>query len=102
MQMKEKICITGLLLGMNHEFITTNQKQNVLQCNGHIPVHLQAKSSKFKVRSSAGKVMLSVFWDSQGVPLAHLQKFVANVNPASYCEVLLKLRDAIQGKFHAN
>jgi hypothetical protein len=51
----------------------------------------------FKVRSmpSAGKVMLTVFWNSQGVLLAHFLKRGKNVNSASYCEVLLKLRDAI-------
>jgi hypothetical protein len=38
--------------------------------------------------------MLTVFWDSQGVLLAHGE----NVNSASYCEVLLKLRDAIGRK----
>jgi hypothetical protein len=42
--------------------------------------------------------MLTVFWDPQGVLLAHFQKRDANVNSASYCEVLLKLRDAIRRK----
>jgi hypothetical protein len=42
--------------------------------------------------------MLTVFWDSQGVLLAHFQKRGENVNSASYCEVLLKLRDAVRGK----
>jgi histone-lysine N-methyltransferase SETMAR len=40
--------------------------------------------------------MLTLFWDSQGVFLAHFQKRGENVNSASYCEVLLKLRDAIR------
>jgi hypothetical protein len=38
MQMKEKICLTGLLLGTNPGCITTNSNQNVLHCNGNIPV----------------------------------------------------------------
>jgi hypothetical protein len=42
--------------------------------------------------------MLTVFWDSQDVLLAHFQKRGENVNCASYCEVLLKLRDAIRRK----
>jgi histone-lysine N-methyltransferase SETMAR len=42
--------------------------------------------------------MLTVFWDSQGVLLAHFQKRGENVNSASYCEVLTKLRDAIRKK----
>jgi hypothetical protein len=42
--------------------------------------------------------MLTVFWDSQGVPLAHFQKRGENVNSASYCEAVLKFRDAIRRK----
>jgi hypothetical protein len=57
-------------------------------------------TKKFNVTStpSAGKVMLTVFWDSQGVLLAHFQKRGENMNSASYCEVLLKLRDVIHRK----
>jgi hypothetical protein len=50
---------------------------------------------KFKVMPSAGKVMLTVFFVSQGVLLASFQKCGENVNSASYCEDLLKLQDAI-------
>jgi histone-lysine N-methyltransferase SETMAR len=55
-------------------------------------------TKKFKVTTtpSAGKVMLTVFWDSQGVLLAHFLKSGENVNSASYCEVLLKLQDEIR------
>jgi transposase len=60
MQMnKILVCLTRLLLGTNHGCFTTNMNQSVLQCNGNIPVHLQPKSSKFKVTPSAGKVMLT-------------------------------------------
>jgi hypothetical protein len=52
----------------------------------------------FKVTPSAGKVMLTVFLDSQGVLLAHFQKRAENVNSVSYCEVLLNLRDTIRRK----
>jgi hypothetical protein len=52
-------------------------------------------TKKFKVTPSAGKVMLTVFWDSRQVLLAHFQKCGENVNSASYCEVLLKLCDAV-------
>jgi histone-lysine N-methyltransferase SETMAR len=63
-------------------------------------ITFRQKSSKFKVTPSAGKVMLAVFWDSQGVLLAHFQKRGENVNSASYeyCEVLLKLRNKIRRK----
>jgi hypothetical protein len=52
-------------------------------------------TKKFKVMSLAGSIMLTVFWDSQGVLLALFHKHGENVNSATYCEVLLKLRDAI-------
>jgi hypothetical protein len=52
----------------------------------------------FKVTPSAGKVELIVFWDSQGAVLAHFQKRGENVKSASYCQVLLKLQDAIRRK----
>jgi hypothetical protein len=57
-------------------------------------------TKKFKVMStpSAGKVILTVFWNSQGVLLAHFQKRGENVNSASYCEVLLKLSGATPRK----
>jgi hypothetical protein len=55
-------------------------------------------TKKYKVMSSAGKVMLTMFWDSQGVLLVHFQKCDENVISASYHEVLLKLRDAIRRK----
>jgi hypothetical protein len=53
-------------------------------------------TKKFKVTPSAGKIVLTVFWDSQGVLLAHFQKRGENMNSASYCEVLLKFLDAIR------
>jgi hypothetical protein len=46
MHMKEKICLTGLLLGTNHGCITTNPNPSVLQSNGNIPVLLEPKSSR--------------------------------------------------------
>jgi hypothetical protein len=96
MQAKEKIYITGLLLGTNHGCITTNPNQSVLQCNGNNPVHLQPESIRFT--ASTEKVMLTVFRDSLAVLLAHFQKHCQNVNSALYCEVLLKFRDAIRRK----
>jgi hypothetical protein len=50
-------------------------------------------NQKFQVASSAGEVMLIVFWNYEGVLLPHFQKRVENMNSASYCEVLLKLRN---------
>jgi hypothetical protein len=79
--MKEKVCLIGLLLGMNFGCITTNSNQSMLQCSGNIPVYLQPIS--FKVMPSAGKVMLTIFRDSQGVLLAYFQKCGENQNSAS-------------------
>jgi hypothetical protein len=47
---------------------------------------------------SAGKVVLTVFCDSQVILLAHFQKRGENMNSAMYCKVLLKLLDAIRRK----
>jgi hypothetical protein len=47
---------------------------------------------------SAGKFILTVFLDSQGVLLGHFQKHGENVNSALYCEAVLKLQDAIRRK----
>jgi hypothetical protein len=92
--MEEKICLTGLLLGMNHGCITNNPSHASVQWK-----HPSSPSNrKYKVTPSSGKVMLGGVGDSQGVLLAHLQKRCENVNSASYCEVLLKLRDAITRK----
>jgi hypothetical protein len=52
MQMKEKICLTRLLLETNHEYIVTKLNESVLQCSGNIPVHLKPKSLKFEVTPS--------------------------------------------------
>jgi hypothetical protein len=95
MQLKEKTCLTGLLLGSNHGRITSNPNQSLLQCNRNIPVHLQQKSSKLKVTPSGEKFLLAVFWDSQGVVLAHFKNCGEDWKFSSYCEVLLKLRGAI-------
>jgi histone-lysine N-methyltransferase SETMAR len=55
-------------------------------------------TKKFNVTPTAGKVMLTVFWNSQGVLSVRFQKRGENMYSASYCEVLLKLSDAIRRK----
>jgi hypothetical protein len=54
-----------------------------MQWKPHSPPSRSTKM--FKDTSSAGMVMLTVFWDTQGVPLAHFQKRGENVNSATYC-----------------
>jgi hypothetical protein len=57
-----------------------------------------AKKIKVTRTPSARKVVLTVFWDTERALLAHFQKRDEHVNSASYCEVLLKLRDGIRRK----
>jgi hypothetical protein len=96
--MKKKICLIRLLLRTDHGCITTNLIQSVLQCTGNIPVRLQPKSLRLQGRHPLGRICLQCFWNSQGVRLAHFLKHGENVNSALYCEVLLKLYDAIRRK----
>jgi hypothetical protein len=69
MQMKDEICLALLLLGTKYGCITTNPNQSVLKCKRNNPV-------KLKVTPSAGKIMLTVFWDSQGILLIHFSSVV--------------------------
>jgi hypothetical protein len=70
-----------------------NSKRASVQCKH--PSSASAKMCKVMSMPSAGTFMFTVFWDSQGVLLAHFQKCGENVNSALYYEVLLKLQDAI-------
>ena len=53
---------------------------------------------KFKVTPSSGKVLLTVFWDCQGVLLTKFQQRDHTVTSASYCTILMKLCAAIRRK----
>jgi histone-lysine N-methyltransferase SETMAR len=53
---------------------------------------------KFKVTPSNGKVMLTVFWDCQGVLLTEFQQRGHTVTSDSYCTILMKFRAAIPRK----
>jgi hypothetical protein len=50
---------------------------------------------KLKLTSSAGKVVLTVFWDCQAVLLTKFQQRDHTVTSASYCAILTKLHAAI-------
>jgi hypothetical protein len=60
-QMKEKMCLTGLFLGTNHRCITTNPNQSVLHCGGNIPVLLQPRSLKLRIWHQPGRLCLPCF-----------------------------------------
>ena len=49
------------------------------------------KKKMFKTIPSACKVMLTVFWDMQGVILQKFQPHSENVNAMPYCTTLRKL-----------
>jgi hypothetical protein len=75
--------LNRIVTGTNHGCMTINPNQSMLQSNGNIPVHLLIQPKKLKVTPSAGKVMLTVSWDSQGILLAQFRKRGGNVNSAS-------------------
>lgn len=53
---------------------------------------------KFKMQPSAGKVMLTVFWDAEGVILVDFLQKGATITGAYYANLIPKLRDAIKEK----
>lgn len=53
---------------------------------------------KAKVQKSAGKVMLSVFWDCRGIVLTDYLVKGQTITGAYYCSLLKKLRDALKLK----
>ena len=54
--------------------------------------------TKFRVVSSASKVMATVFWDMRGVLLVEFQEHGRTVNASSYCSLLERLKAAIRTK----
>jgi hypothetical protein len=94
MQMKEKICLTGLLLGTN--YYHSDSKRALMQWKHSSSPSRSTK--KFKFTPCGGTDMRTVFWDSQGTLIAHFRKGGGNVNSASYCEVLFTFREAIRRK----
>jgi hypothetical protein len=85
------IYLTGLLLVHHYQ-----PKSKHASVQWKHPSSLSAK--KFKVTPSAGKVVLTLFWDSQGVLWAHFEKCGENLNSVSYCKVLLKLHRKCPGQ----
>lgn len=56
------------------------------------------KAKKFKLQVSAGKVMLSAFFDHEGLLLADFKEPGVNINSTHYLETLDKLHKAIKNK----
>ena len=53
---------------------------------------------KFKSQPSAGKLMLTVFWDSQGPILEHYQERGSTINSVRYEMLIDRLKPAIRSK----
>lgn len=70
---------------------TKRQSKAWIQCGKSAP-------PKLKTHESAGKVMLTLFWDNQGVMLIEYLPSNWSVNKDTYCETLFKLRAAIKRK----
>ena len=60
---------------------------------------LNAKTEKFRTQPSAGKVMLTLFWDEQGVIFENYMPWGNTVTSATYADLLKNhLRPAIKTK----
>lgn len=55
-------------------------------------------SRKFKVVPSAGKVLLPVFWDAQGIILTDYLQKRQSITGAYYAQLISKLRDDLKEK----
>jgi hypothetical protein len=74
----------GLSQVMKPGFITINQKQSRKACNGTIRLSsLVAK--KFRLQPLADKLMLTMFWDSQGPILETNMEQLSQVQPIVTC-----------------
>jgi hypothetical protein len=82
---------------MKHGFTITSLKASSksTQCK-----HSLSPAAKiFKMQTSAGNMMLTVFWDSQGPILETYQKHGTTVTSATYCDMLHReLKPAICSK----
>ncbi|UYV79005.1 hypothetical protein LAZ67_17000627 [Cordylochernes scorpioides] len=76
--------------------INLHQSPSKNPCNGDTPVPLPPK--KAKTVPSAGKVMVSVFWDSDGVLLRDLLNKSQTITGNYYAHLVKKIREAIREK----
>lgn len=53
---------------------------------------------KFKVTPSAGKIMATIFWDSEGILLIDYKDKGETITGEYYCNVLTRLRESIKEK----
>jgi len=75
---------------------TTSRRPRKRARNGAITLH---QNKKIRRQPSAGKVMLTLFWDERGVILEHYMARVNTVTSATYADLLKNhLRPAIKFK----
>jgi len=84
--------VTGDETWVSH--ITPESKQQSL----HWKHTGSPKRKKFKQTFSTRKIVCTVFWDRQSVLLVEFLPQGTTINSAVYCEMLKKLRHAIQNK----
>ena len=58
----------------------------------------QPGSLKFKAQASAGKVLLTLFWDASGVVMTDYLQAGHTVTGAYYADLLRRLREAVREK----
>ena len=90
------ILSSELLPKMRHVFTTLIQSQKCRAKNGSTLAHPPPK--KFKRVHSAGKVMSSIFWYSQGVIMINYLELGCTVNSAYYAGKLRRLHQEIARK----
>ena len=66
-----------------HHYEPESKRQSMQWKHPSSPV-----AKKFKTQPSAGKLMLTVFWDSQGPILETYQERGTTVTSATYCDML--------------
>ena len=74
-----------------HHYDPENKRQSVEYCHKESP-----QPKRFKTQASAGKVMLTVFWNSECVVLADFHEKETTINSQRYIEALTALKRRIE------
>ena len=74
-----------------HHYDPDNKRQSMEYCHKESP-----QPKKFKTQASAGKVMLTVFWNSECVVLADFLEKETTINFQHYIETLTALKRRIE------
>ena len=73
-----------------HHYDPENKRQSMEYCHKESP-----QPKKFKTQASAGKIMLTVFWNSERVVLADFLEKQTTINSQRYIETLTALKRRI-------